>query len=204
MLRVTYLSRESHPFTSKGLIDLLQHCKLNNPSLGVTGMLIYANGIFLQTLEGTTSAVDTLLEKIERDGRHREFQILKRETINTRLYEDWSMGFEQLTEGSLKDLPPPNAFKLEDFNSEYLSSHPTVVENLLERHRSLHWDPLVREIDARDKFIHELRRLLVKANQRNEQALLVIESLVEASAEGKPNDDHLQLCRQMVQILRQR
>ncbi|MFZ9801225.1 MAG: BLUF domain-containing protein, partial [Burkholderiaceae bacterium] len=52
MLRVTYLSRETDPFSARGLVDLLEHCKKNNPDLGVTGMLMYANGTFLQTLEG--------------------------------------------------------------------------------------------------------------------------------------------------------
>jgi hypothetical protein len=76
MLRVTYLSRESKPLTSKALVDLLEQCKHNNPSLGVTGMLLYANGTFLQMLEGETNTVETLLEKIARDRRHRDFQVM--------------------------------------------------------------------------------------------------------------------------------
>ncbi|MFM8556229.1 MAG: BLUF domain-containing protein [Betaproteobacteria bacterium] len=204
MLRVTYLSRESDTFSARALIDLLEHCKLRNPAQGVTGMLIYANGTFLQTLEGETNTVETLLGKIERDGRHRDFQVIKRESTATRLYENWSMGFERLTEAALQDVPALRAFQLENFNPEFLSVHPTIVENLLERHRSVHWDPLIREIDARDQFIDELRRALVNASQRNEQALLLIESVIEASAEGKLTGNHLQLCRRMVETLRKR
>jgi hypothetical protein len=73
---------------------------------------------------------------------------------------------------------------------------------LLQRHRSLHWDPLIREIDARDQFIGELRGALLHARQRNEQALLLMESVIEASAEGTLTDMHLQLCRRMVETLR--
>ncbi len=204
MLRVTYLSRESDPFTAKALVDLLEHCKHNNPALGVTGMLVYANGTFLQTLEGETNMVETLLVKIERDSRHRDFQVIKREVIQERLYENWSMGFERLTEATLQDVPALQAFQLEDFNPEYLSAQPAIVENLLQRHRSLHWDPLIREIGARDQFIDELRRALVNARQRNEQALLLVESVIEASAEGKLTDVHIQLCRRMVETLRKR
>lgn len=204
MLRVTYLSRESDSLTSSTLVDLLEHCKHNNPTLGITGMLIYANGTFLQTLEGEANTVETLLAKIEIDRRHRDFQVIKREATRERLYENWSMGFERLTESTLQDEPALAAFQLQDFNPEYLSAHPTVVENLLQRHRSSHWDPLIREIDARDQFIAELRRALANARQRNEQALLLIESVIEASEGGKLTDIHLQLCRRLVETLRKR
>ena len=204
VLRVTYLSRETEPFSAGALIDLLEHCKHNNPSLGVTGMLVYANGTFLQTLEGDTHKVELLLEKIERDPRHQDFQVIKREPIDERVYKQWSMGFERLTETALQEVPALRAFQLDDFNPEFLSAHPSVVENLLQRHRSLHWDPLIREIDARDQFIGELRAALISARQRNEQALLLIESVIEAAAEGVLKDRHLQLCRRMVDPLRSR
>lgn len=202
MLRVTYLSRETDSFSARGLVELLEHCKNNNPALGVTGMLMYANGTFLQTLEGEAETVEILLAKIERDKRHHGFQVIKRESIDERIYKNWSMGFERLTEAALHDEPALRAFQLDDFNPEFLSAHPSVVENLIQRHRSLHWDPLIREIDARDQFIAELRGALLNARQRNEQALLLIESVVEASAEGNLTDIHLQLCRRMVETLR--
>jgi hypothetical protein len=202
MLRVTYLSRETDSFSVRGLVELLEHCKNNNPALGVTGMLMYANGTFLQTLEGEAETVEILLAKIERDKRHHGFQVIKRESIDERIYKNWSMGFERLTEAALHDEPALKAFQLDDFNPEFLSAHPSVVENLIQRHRSLHWDPLIREIDARDQFIAELRGALLNARQRNEQALLLIESVVEASAEGNLTDIHLQLCRRMVETLR--
>ena len=202
MLRVTYLSRETNSFSARGLVELLEHCKNNNPALGVTGMLMYANGTFLQTLEGEAETVEILLAKIERDKRHHGFQVIKRESIDERIYKNWSMGFERLTEAALHDEPALKAFQLDDFNPEFLSAHPSVVENLIQRHRSLHWDPLIREIDARDQFIAELRGALLNARQRNEQALLLIESVVEASAEGNLTDIHLQLCRRMVETLR--
>ena len=66
MLRVTYLSRETDPFSARGLVDLLEHCKKSNPALGVTGMLMYANGTFLQTLEGEAETVETLDRKSTR------------------------------------------------------------------------------------------------------------------------------------------
>ena len=83
MLRVTYLSRETDPFSARGLVDLLEHCKKSNPALGVTGMLMYANGTFLQTLEGEAETIETLLAKIEGDKRHHSFQVIKRNRLKS-------------------------------------------------------------------------------------------------------------------------
>ncbi|NDA71174.1 MAG: BLUF domain-containing protein, partial [Betaproteobacteria bacterium] len=176
MIRVTYLSQATEPFSARALVDLLEHCREKNPRLGVTGVLIYANGTFLQTLEGEVDTVDQLLEKIEADKRHQAYKVIQRESIGERLYANWSMGFERLSESALNEVPALKDFGLRDFNPEYLSAHPTVIENLLQRHRSLHWDPLIREIDARDQFIADMRHALIEARQRNQQALLLIES----------------------------
>ncbi|NBU67112.1 MAG: BLUF domain-containing protein [Betaproteobacteria bacterium] len=190
MIRVTYLSQATEPFSARALVDLLEHCREKNPRLGVTGVLIYANGTFF-------------LEKIEADKRHQAYKVIQRESIGERLYANWSMGFERLSESALNEVPALKDFGLRDFNPEYLSAHPTVIENLLQRHRSLHWDPLIREIDARDQFIADMRHALIEARQRNQQALLLIESLVEASAQGALEESHLQLCRRMIETMRQ-
>ncbi|NCX22675.1 MAG: hypothetical protein EBX17_05705 [Betaproteobacteria bacterium] len=46
LLRITYISEESKPFSISALLELLQQCHINNPRLGLTGLLIYGNGTF--------------------------------------------------------------------------------------------------------------------------------------------------------------
>ncbi|NDB10617.1 MAG: BLUF domain-containing protein, partial [Betaproteobacteria bacterium] len=198
MIRVTYLSQATEPFSARALVDLLEHCREKNPRLGVTGVLIYANGTFLQVIEGDEAAVDRLMAVIERDSRHTNVKIVRRESVTSRQYSDWSMGFERVTDRTLQEIPGLRNFGLRNFNPDYLSGHGEVVETLLERHRAPHWDPLIREIDARDQFIADMRHALIEARQRNQQALLLIESLVEASAQGALEESHLQLCRRMI------
>jgi hypothetical protein len=52
MIRVTYLSQATPDFASIDLIYLLEQCHLNNPKRGLTGLLIFGNNTFLQTIEG--------------------------------------------------------------------------------------------------------------------------------------------------------
>jgi len=202
MISTTYISAESDKFTPAALLNLLQQCHQNNPGRGLTGMLIFGNGIFLQSIEGDDAVVDALIEKIKNDPRHKDFRLLSRETIHKRLFGNWSMGFERLTEQTLLDAPGLGNFVFKDFSPDYLSKNPTVVENLLQRHRSQHWDPLVREIDARERFIEELRRALAGARQQNEMAALLIESLIESAGTGPIGSDHLGLCRSVLATLR--
>lgn len=202
MLRVTYLSRESSPFTSRALLDLLEQCRRNNPRWGVTGLLLYGNGTFLQTVEGEQEAVEALLDRIARDPRHTDFRILRREEEALRRHADWSMGFERLTDERLREIPGLRDLSLREFNPEFLSGNSGVVENLLQQHRSRHWDPLIGEIDARDRLIEDLRRALGTSEQRIELVALLIESVIESGGGKALDAAHIALCRSTLAALR--
>ena len=202
MIRITYLSQATPNFSSIDLIYLLEQCHLNNPKRGLTGLLIFGNDTFLQTIEGEENIVEVLIEKIAKDKRHIKFQILARQSIENRQYSDWAMGFEKLTEKTIAEVPKLKHFMLSDFNPEYLSSNVSVVESLLERHRSSHWDPLIREINARDAFIIALRSALASKHQQLQTSMLLIESVIESSTDGLLGEDHLKLCKSMLSSLR--
>ena len=89
MIRVTYLSQEALPLSSDGVLGLLTQCHRNNTDRGLTGMLLFGNGTFLQTLEGEAEVVDGLMDKISRDPRHTGMKVLRREAITERLYSQW-------------------------------------------------------------------------------------------------------------------
>ncbi len=61
MIRITYLSQATPNFASIDLIHLLEQCHLNNPKRGLTGLLIFGNDTFLQTIEGEGKIVDALI-----------------------------------------------------------------------------------------------------------------------------------------------
>jgi hypothetical protein len=163
--------------------------------------LIYGNGTFLQSIEGEDDSVKALLEKISQDPRHRGFKVLRRDMISERLYGDWSMRFERLTEESLRKVPGLREFALKKFNRDYLDTHVEVAELLLESHRGASHNPAL-EKDAREKQIAELRRALDACLQRQQMAALLIESVLETGKQNRLDDAQLRLCKSMLNSMR--
>jgi hypothetical protein len=63
MYQVFYSSAALVPFSDAELTDLLAVSRANNLRLGVTGMLLYHDGSFLQALEGEETIVERLYAK---------------------------------------------------------------------------------------------------------------------------------------------
>jgi len=102
MIQVSYISSVTEPMSTQDLLTLLQECRENNAGNGVTGMLLYGNATFLQVLEGEEKVIDDLVEKIRKDQRHTNLQILHRRPIQRRQYSDWSMGFKRVSDKELQ------------------------------------------------------------------------------------------------------
>lgn len=105
MFHIVYASSAVHPFTKPELQALLEQARPNNAKLGLTGMLLYKDGNFMQALEGEKEAVMKLVTTIERDPRHKGFLILLRGTSEERLFPDWTMGFRDLTDHNAAKAP---------------------------------------------------------------------------------------------------
>ena len=63
-----------------------------NPTCGITGILCYGGGIFLQAIEGGRMAVSDLYSHIQRDVRHKDVVLLHYEEISERRFGGWTMG----------------------------------------------------------------------------------------------------------------
>ncbi len=110
VISLTYLSTATRVFDDSALADLLSACREKNHALGLTGMLLYAGGHFIQTLEGEASVVDATYDLIVADPRHRDVSVALREEISARTFPDWSMGFETLTPEEASALPGFNDY----------------------------------------------------------------------------------------------
>ncbi len=75
----------------ENLADIVRACKRHNRANGVTGVLFYENGNFIQALEGEEDAVRGTLERIKKDRRHKNLQILVDKQIEDRSFSDWEM-----------------------------------------------------------------------------------------------------------------
>ena len=87
-----YASRAIPAVDQEELQAILQRSKAHNPTVGVTGVLCFSGGIFLQVLEGSRSAVNRLYNRIVVDARHSEVELLLYEEIKERQFAGWSMG----------------------------------------------------------------------------------------------------------------
>ena len=70
LVRLMYASRAVAAFDHEELHSILRQSRRNNPTLGVTGVLCWSQGLFLQVLEGGRSAVNRLYIRIAADPRH--------------------------------------------------------------------------------------------------------------------------------------
>lgn len=202
MIQVSYVSRAVRPMSAESLLALLQQCLASNAAGKVTGMLLYGNQTFLQVIEGEEAVVDHLVGRIGQDPRHTDFQVLVRKPVLHRQYADWTMGFQRVTDQGLQRVAGLRDFGEGDFTVDNLRGNEAVVETLLDHFRKPHWDPLVRELDARDKAIEQLRASLAHARGDLEVACLALESITEASRRASLGEAHLQLCESILAALR--
>ncbi len=92
LVRLMYASRAVPAIDQEALVAILRKSKANNPGLGVTGVLCFGEGIFLQVLEGGRAAVNRLYNRIATDTRHNDVTLLCYEEIGERHFAGWSMG----------------------------------------------------------------------------------------------------------------
>ena len=124
MYRLLYLSAATELFSKAQLVDLLSKARLKNQDLGVTGILLYKDGDFLQLIEGERTAVERLYSKIKADPRHTEITVLLAQECTERLFSDWSMAFRDLTDPELKKTPGYSDFMNTPLMSQRFKDHP--------------------------------------------------------------------------------
>lgn len=105
VFQLVYASAATVAFNEKDLEELLAKARKNNQLLGVTGILLYHDGSFIQALEGERQTVLDLYEKIMADPRHASGMLLYRGEVQERCFADWSMGFQRLRAGEVRSIP---------------------------------------------------------------------------------------------------
>jgi hypothetical protein len=92
LVRLMYTSRAVSAADADALSVILRQSKAGNPAAGITGVLCYCGGIFIQVLEGGRAAVNRLYNKIANDPRHTEVTLLAYDEVGERRFAGWSMG----------------------------------------------------------------------------------------------------------------
>lgn len=91
LVRLLYASRAVD--TSADAIEtILAKSRQYNPTCGITGILCYGGGIYLQAIEGGRIPVSNLYGHIQKDPRHKDVVLLHYEEIEERRFGGWTMG----------------------------------------------------------------------------------------------------------------
>ena len=130
-LQLIYMSAATRPFSSRELTSLLDRSRKKNSLLGITGMLLYSNGSFLQAIEGETEAVEQLYATIARDERHHRCETLIRTFVDRPNFPEWSMGFVSADFEELRHRPGVSDLLMSPLPELNLRAEPTVAHRLL-------------------------------------------------------------------------
>lgn len=105
---IVYVSSSAQPMTPSMLEALLIEARRLNLESGVTGVLLYCDGTFMQYFEGTPSAMQETYTRIRQSRQHSRITELMNEPIATRGFPDWQMGLAKPTKSELLALSTAN------------------------------------------------------------------------------------------------
>jgi len=92
LVRLLYASHAVADCPGNAIEAIVAKARSFNPSHGITGILCYGDGVFLQALEGSRQMVNELYGHILRDERHERIELLDYEEISERRFAGWTMG----------------------------------------------------------------------------------------------------------------
>lgn len=98
LVSMTYVSRAAQEMSAKEISEILQQAQYNNAANAITGMLVFKDNIFLQTIEGSRARINRLLHSLMTDQRHYDLQVLETRELTHREWSRWSMNYVSPTQ----------------------------------------------------------------------------------------------------------
>ncbi|WP_159077529.1 BLUF domain-containing protein [Polynucleobacter rarus] len=152
---LSYRSKALQVFNDDQLGELELAASTNNKKLGVTGIFLYNNGDFFQSIEGPPDKLESTWAKILADDRHSITEIQPLSYSPYRLYSGWNMKlFKQknIYKSSIDSYSPQNRTSDLLFNLVREDIWPALLKN-----HELNQAPTVRDTYE----IHRLAKLLI-------------------------------------------
>ena len=96
LYRLIYVSQAISGLEYPDFIEILQKSEFNNTQVGITGMLVFGDTMFLQVLEGSRRLVSETYNRILLDKRHVNAELIDFSEIDHRNFGVWSMKLVQI------------------------------------------------------------------------------------------------------------
>jgi len=139
LLSAVYVSCASKELTDQQLADLLELSRENNRKRGITGMLLYRGGDFMQVIEGPAAHIEHLLKALAADKRHTGMIVLKKTFIPERQFSGWQMAFRDLNGADVKNLEGYSPFMEWSFSGSEFKGKPNLCYKLLLQFKEHLW-----------------------------------------------------------------
>lgn len=114
LVELVYLSRRNAAYPLSEYVGIAEKSQKNNHQHGITGLLCFNKGVFLQVIEGEALEINSLYAKILSDMRHSELCLVHYDMIQERRFSQWGMQFVNLS-----DLLGPDQLREEYLMSPY-------------------------------------------------------------------------------------
>ena len=92
---IAYVSAASWNLLDEDLEHIVSESRRLNALNGITGVLLYCDGNFMQYLEGEADAVNETFARIRACECHYQINELMNQPIEAREFDDWAMGFSR-------------------------------------------------------------------------------------------------------------
>lgn len=87
-----YCSRAAEGVDEAEVNRIVELAQRGNRARGITGVLVFGDGVFFQLIEGPPAQIQSLIASLHDDPRHHDVVALDRgEEERERLYPDWEM-----------------------------------------------------------------------------------------------------------------
>lgn len=96
LAHLAYVSIRKKNCTDEEIEKILAACKINNSPLDITGVLLYSESRFIQYVEGESTALMALYDKIKKDARHEKAVMISYNPIQARIFPSWQMGSRKM------------------------------------------------------------------------------------------------------------
>jgi len=118
--QLVYVSNRKPSCTDQEIEKILASCKKNNPSLDITGVLLYSDTKFIQMVEGDSKVITTLYDKIKTDSRHSNTRMISYGPIKERAFPSWHMGARKISGSEV------------DFKTEISTEDKSIFSSILQ------------------------------------------------------------------------
>lgn len=126
---LVYVSSAVRPLSLDEIQQLLKRARERNREYGITGVLLFIGGNFMQYIEGPKDSLNTIYEIIREDEKHTGIILVTREAREDRQFGDWSMAYQ--TKDVEGYVGSPSDRELIEMVLELTNDNPSTAQILL-------------------------------------------------------------------------